>query len=170
MSKKVNWEKIQRKISCLRAEYAKKKPGITGSSPSKWQFYESVHKILHGSHYFNPENITTFEAGVEEDNVEEIVVVLDPEESDTVDVLNILEDSPSTNHIAVPISQSSRAAKERKKRRIASTGIQEDVFEFLKKSKQEDSLMMERMVKSQEDTNTLLSKMVENMSQLVKVA
>ncbi|CAG7677204.1 unnamed protein product [Allacma fusca] len=44
--------------------------------------------------------------------------------------------------------QSSRAAKERKKRRIASTG----------------------MVKSQEDTNTLLSKMVENMSQLVKVA
>ncbi|CAG7656032.1 unnamed protein product, partial [Allacma fusca] len=72
------------------------------------------------------------------------------EESDTVDVLNILEDSPSTNHIAVPIRQRSRAAKERKKRRIASTGIQQDVFDFLKKSKQEDSLLMERMVKSQE--------------------
>ncbi|CAG7817832.1 unnamed protein product, partial [Allacma fusca] len=70
----------------------------------------------------------------------------------------------------IPISQSSRAVKERKKRRIASTRIQEDVFDFLKKSKQEDSLLMERMVKSQEDTNTLLSKMVENMSQLVKVA
>ncbi|CAG7815961.1 unnamed protein product [Allacma fusca] len=144
---------VQRKISCLRSEYSKKKPGVTGSSPSEWQFYESVHQILHGSHYFNPENITTIEAGVDDYHPESPVVLDSMEESVTPNDMQLLsQDQLNCNQNAVPISQSSRAANDRKKRRLTSVGIQEDVLAFLKNTEEEDSVLMERMAKSQEDT------------------
>ncbi|CAG7821624.1 unnamed protein product [Allacma fusca] len=93
------------------------------------------------------------------------------EESVTPNDMQLLsQDQQNSNQNAVPISQSSRAAKDRKKRRLASVGIQEDVLAFLKKTKEEDSVLMERMAKRQEDTNGLLSKMVDNLSQLIHLS
>ena len=51
-----------KKIEYLKTKYHQEKNKSSGSAPSTWEFFESMSRIFHQSHYYNQENCISLDS------------------------------------------------------------------------------------------------------------